>query len=644
MCDITGFLIFFTLYISDLLKYKVNQRTGRFYDFILIISCITIIFRVLYQILLRTCTYSFAIEILIRILIYLALMCRVLVYSLGALFAFSATGLLPLLRRKDFQKLIIFLFYLIPNLYIIVDIFNQMMFSLDNSMNLVWYRSSLLLDITIIIQHLYCISIIMIYRRLLSKRRILYTLVMLPLNIVVLIFQMFFPSIQIEMFIVAITCYLIFATIQRPEILVNTQTLALSNIAFEKELKKSVRIELPVKIIFIKITNEAHLNMYLGPDRFIEFLKSVTSFLNTLSKKAKLKASVYYLNNFVYALPTENQTDEAINVQLNELEKYFSQSFILGKAKINLITKICVVCYPEDVDTADKMLYAAKNFDSIITKTNKPYWYRDYSGERSFIIKSNMEKILDRAIENRLFDVYYQPIFNVETMTFTCAEALIRLNDEEFGIIPPATFISYAERTNRIHIIGDFVLENVCSFLASKEAASLNLEYIDINLSITQSLQNNLVEKIRSYLEKYDIAPSKLRLEVTEKAVNFNPVIVEKNINQLVNMGIRLALDDYGTDYSNIRNVISLPFDIIKLNKTFVDEVDNSENLSVVKDTIHMLRSLGKEVIIEGIESKERAELFRNYKIDKHAACKYLQGFYFSHPLPQSEFVKFFTI
>jgi hypothetical protein len=94
--------------------------------------------------------------------------------------------------------------------------------------------------------------------------------------------------------------------------------------------------------------------MYLGPDRFIEFLKRVTSFLNTLSKKAKLKASVYYLNNFVYALPTENQTDEAINVQLNELEKYFSQSFILGKAKINLITKICVVCYPEDVDTADR--------------------------------------------------------------------------------------------------------------------------------------------------------------------------------------------------------------------------------------------------------------------------------------------------
>ena len=109
-------------------------------------------------------------------------------------------------------------------------------------------------------------------------------------------------------------------------------------------------------------------------------------------------------------------------------------------------------------------------------------------------------------------------------------------------------------------------------------------------------------------------------------------------------MGINFALDDYGTGYSNIKKVVSLPFDVVKLNKTFVDEVDNPENINIVKDTIHMLKSLGKEILIEGIETPERAELFKKYKIDKKNGCEYLQGFYFSRPLPQSEFVKFLTM
>ena len=109
-------------------------------------------------------------------------------------------------------------------------------------------------------------------------------------------------------------------------------------------------------------------------------------------------------------------------------------------------------------------------------------------------------------------------------------------------------------------------------------------------------------------------------------------------------MGINFALDDYGIGYSDIKKVISLPFDVVKLNKSFVDEIDNPHMVSIVNDTIHMLRLLGKEILIEGIETEQRAEQFAKLKYEKKNGCEYLQGFYFSHPLPQAEFVKFLTM
>ena len=220
----------------------------------------------------------------------------------------------------------------------------------------------------------------------------------------------------------------------------------------------------------------------------------------------------------------------------------------------------------------------------------------------------------------------------------------MRLNDPEYGNIPPSLFINYAEKNNKIHIIGDFVLEKVCEFLGSNEGRKLNIDYIEVNMSVAQCYETDLVMKIRNWIDKYRLRTDRLRLEITENAASFNPQIVEKNMSMLYKMGIRFALDDYGTGFSNIKKLISLPFDVVKLNKTFVDEIENPTTETIVKDTIHMLKSLGKEILIEGIETQDRAELFTNFSYDKVLGCDYLQGFYFSKPLPQTEFVKFLRI
>ena len=353
---------------------------------------------------------------------------------------------------------------------------------------------------------------------------------------------------------------------------------------------------------------------------------------------------VYYLNDYLYALPTENQTDEMIEDVLYTLERYFSQIFVTDGIKINLITRLLVIRTPDDVNNYDFLNYISHAFFTIVEPDGKPQWYRDYAGERNFIIKNNIDIILARAIENKAFDVYYQPIFNVSKQKFCSAEALVRLHDPEFGNIPPGMFISYAESTNQIHIIGDFVLEKVCEFMGSEQGRALGLDYIEVNLSASQCMEKDLVEKIQHWLDKYGVSPEKIWLEITESTASFNPQIVEKNIYALKNMGINFALDDYGTGYSNIKKVISLPFNVVKLNKSFVNEIDNPDTSVIVEDTIHMLKNLGKEVLIEGIEQESQAKQFSELKIGDTRCCEYLQGFYFSHPLPQAEFVKFLTM
>ncbi|MBO4640544.1 MAG: EAL domain-containing protein [Treponema sp.] len=641
MCDITALIIFFTLIISNITKNRVKGRTNNLYFLLLITCCTTIVFRISFQLILRHCEYSSTNVFWARFVLYLYMICRCCIYSFGLLFVFSSTGILRVFYRSDTYKIILVLLFSVPMLYILMDCFKHIMFDIDKNMNIVLHPPIIVLNTCIVLTLFFGFLMILRYRQILNRFQVAYGLSLFPINGILFIAQSIFPQLQIEMFVLAITCYLAFATIQRPELLVNPKTLAQTSISFESELKKAMSLEVPLKLILIKITNYRNINMYVGNDKFSELLKKITVFLYEISHKEKLKATPFYLNDYVYVLPTENQTDVTIDKVLDTLERYFSQVFILDGVRINLDTRICVICSPEDVSNYEYLLYLSKTFYKILEPSGRPQWYRDYVSDRSFIIRNNIEKILDRAINEKLFEIYYQPIYSVETKNYKSAEALVRLNDPEYGTIPPALFINYAEKTNKIHVIGDYVIEKVCEFLGSEEGRSLNLDNIEVNMSVVQCFETDLITKIRTLLEQYKVEPSQLRLEITENAVSFNPQVIEKNIRGLNRMGINFSLDDYGTGFSNIKKLISLPFDIVKINKAFIDELDNPNTESLVQDTIHMLNSLGKKILIEGIEDDDKAEFFINLKSNDQHACEFLQGFYFSKPLPQSEFVKF---
>lgn len=247
----------------------------------------------------------------------------------------------------------------------------------------------------------------------------------------------------------------------------------------------------------------------------------------------------------------------------------------------------------------------------------------------------DMDAIIEAALSGNRFEVYYQPIYSVEEKKFHSAEALIRLKDEKYGFISPEIFIPVAEKSGAIHKIGDFVLEQVCAFIASDEYKKLGLSYIEVNLSVVQCMQPKLANHIMDILTRYGVRPEQLNLEITETAASISQQALEDNIEDLTNMGMKFSLDDFGTGYSNMQRIVKLPFNIIKLDRTFTELYDNPKLGIVLMNTINMIKAMEMKIVVEGVETAEMLKLFSDLE------CEYIQGYYFSKPIPRSEFVKF---
>lgn len=246
-----------------------------------------------------------------------------------------------------------------------------------------------------------------------------------------------------------------------------------------------------------------------------------------------------------------------------------------------------------------------------------------------------IQMIVEDAIRNKKFQMYYQPIYSLSKKKFVSAEALIRLHTDKYGYIPPSVFIPIAERSGIIHAIGDFVTEEVFRFMASPEYKRLGLTYMEINLSTAQCMVSTLADRIIQLMKTYDISPNQVNFEITETAASFSQGVIEQNLQKLSKSGIGFSLDDYGTGYSNIERMVQYPLKIVKLDKLFADGLADHKIRIVLKNTVQMIKDIDMEIVVEGIETSDAFRLF------KELGCEHIQGFYFCKPLPKDGFIKF---
>ncbi|MCR5349543.1 MAG: EAL domain-containing protein, partial [Acholeplasmatales bacterium] len=262
-------------------------------------------------------------------------------------------------------------------------------------------------------------------------------------------------------------------------------------------------------------------------------------------------------------------------------------------------------------------------------------YYGEYKDNKEFIIQNNIDIILDEAIRKNEFDVYYQPIYNTKTKTFTACEALVRLISNKYGYIGPEHFIKYAEMSGKIFEIDSFVIKDTIKFISTDTFKSLGIDKININLSISECMDLKLYDYVTNLIKQYNINPTYLNFEITEGKDITNHKQIYEVIKKFKDIGIEFSLDDYGIGYSNIERFSNIPISTVKLDKTLVNNSKNEGMESVLSNTLNMIKSLGRKVVVEGIETNESLNEFLEYD------CDFIQGFIYSKPVPKEEFIDF---
>lgn len=248
-----------------------------------------------------------------------------------------------------------------------------------------------------------------------------------------------------------------------------------------------------------------------------------------------------------------------------------------------------------------------------------------------------VESILEGLKENE-FEVYYQPKFHLKSKKFVGAEALIRWKSKLYGFVQPDKFISLAENAGIIHDIDIYLLDKVCATIEEWKKRGREILPISVNVSLYEFYEPAFVNDIQSVLEKHNVNPIYIEIEITEKTNSAYSFLIVNVLNKIKDMKIKILMDDFGTGFSNIVNLKKLPIDIVKLDKSLVDDIAfDIKEKEIVRTVILSCHAMNIQIIAEGADSKEQI------KILSDLGCDVIQGFYYSQPLPKIEYERFLS-
>ncbi len=382
-------------------------------------------------------------------------------------------------------------------------------------------------------------------------------------------------------------------------------------------------------LIYLDIDNFKYVNDTLGHAVGDHLIMKVGERLSSLDCK------VYRLSGdeFIMFLTDIRGVDDVEHFAEGVLSK-FSEEFEILNIVLHISVSFGIVMFPEHGTNLDQLLqYADIAMYRAKELGRKRYVIYDHILNKVFTERADIEKYLHKALDNNEFDLHYQPQYDLKNNRITGLEALLRWNNPVLGSVSPVKFIKVAEDTHIIVPLGSWVLQKACSFL--KELNELGFEDLtmSVNISILQLLQNDFCDIVAETIRQMNINPQNLELEITETMLveSFDSIVPK--LEQLREMQVRIALDDFGKGYSSLNYLKQLPIDTLKVDKSFIDSImeENGENLTGHIVTIG--KSMGLCIIAEGVEKQEQLEYLIKHECDK------IQGYLYCRPKPNADIV-----
>ncbi len=478
-----------------------------------------------------------------------------------------------------------------------------------------------------------------VIRKRLSVEKFLAMLLVYPVNVLAILIQDMYPQLMTGMFGASLSVLMLAFFVFRPDESIDLETGLSSFIPFENDIENLILSGRRAIVIFCKISNDSEIRNLTDIRVYRKILRSIGDILIKERYRGILSSSdFYYLRGGLYANIIQGRFDRAlIRKQIDKLVDRYSEGYSGAGYDVQLDMCICSVLIPDDISEKEELMKFSERIQNLIEPW-KPVQYSEISFDREFVILNSIDSIIEDAIRHNRFEMYYQPIYSLKDKTYKCAEALIRLNSEEFGSISPSVFIPAAEKTGRIVHIGDFVIKDVCRFLSQHSPKELGVDYIEVNLSIIQCMQADMAVKIKKYMAEYNIDPKWINFEITETAADGAYERVLETMNAISAEGVRFSLDDYGSGYSNLHRVMSFPYKVIKIDKSLTDEAADPEKRRILEEAIKLIKSMGARIVVEGVESKEISDWF------EAQGCDFIQGFYYAKPMTEQEYLDFMKV
>lgn len=381
-------------------------------------------------------------------------------------------------------------------------------------------------------------------------------------------------------------------------------------------------------VMFIDIDNFKLINDSLGYQAGDLLLKELARrIMNVVDSQCTLARQS--ADKFTLLCP-ETEGIDAIVKQAEQLVQAMEEPWVYKDYDYFLSVSIGVAVYPEDGRDSESLL---KNGDTAMHRAkqvgrNNYQFFTAKMGSAAFN-RLRMESLLRRALEREEFVVYYQPQVDVRTNQITGLEALVRWNNPQMGMVSPGQFIPLAEETGLIVPIGLWVLKTACKQARRWQQLGLPPVKLGVNLSPIQFKQAGLVAAVAEVLAETDFPADLLELEMTESTVLDDVAFTQKTLEQLMEMGISIAIDDFGTGHSTLKNLRQFPLSTLKIDRTFLQEVPESQVDSAIISAVMVLsEKLNLRVIAEGVETQKQLDFLRSQE------CHEVQGYLFSKPQP----------
>jgi len=400
------------------------------------------------------------------------------------------------------------------------------------------------------------------------------------------------------------------------------------------ELDIAKRNEGKIAVLFIDLDRFKIINDTLGHEAGDQLLIEVSERLHKSIRESDIVARQGG-DEFLILLRDIETIEMTASIAKNIIDR-LKMPFYLSGTEAYIGSSVGISVYPDDGDNVEQLI---KNGDIAMyhAKENgkgRYEFFNELMNEKNQK-RQQIEHRLSIAIEKKAFTLHIQPQVNHEGV-ISGAEALLRWNDDVLGMVPPDLFIPIAEESGQIYEIGQQVVEMVCKSIHIMKSSNLPKFLVSLNLSSKELLNAGFVSNLSNNLKSFGVTPQEIELEVTETALLDNIEDAKATLTQLAKLGFTLALDDFGTGYSSLAYLHQLPFDRLKIDRSFISNIPEDPNsIAISKTILGFAQAMDMQVVAEGVETQQQqAFLWENN-------CDYCQGYKISRPLPINDFIDF---